>query len=72
MADPINKSVCQACEDCFWVCENHDDKPWNGPNACPCGGAGMPCLLCNPCDEGRKPKDLAGSVTVFGREGWRH
>ena len=24
----------------FWVCENHPAKPWDGPDACGCGGAG--------------------------------
>ena len=38
-----------------WVCEDHPDKPWDGASdmedACHCGGAGMPCPICNPSDE---------------------
>jgi len=33
---------CALCEDCGWVCESHPDKPWDGDDACGCGGAGMP------------------------------
>ncbi len=63
---------CAACEDCFWVCENHEDKPWDGPNACKCGGAGMPCLKCNPCDGKTPPKELADSTTYWDiNNGWR-
>jgi hypothetical protein len=31
--------------DC-WVCEDHEDRPWEGSgsaDACTCGGAGVPC-----------------------------
>jgi hypothetical protein len=38
---------CAVCMDTFWVCENHPAKPWDGPSACGCGGAGMPCPACN-------------------------
>src|SRR6188472_3993592 len=38
---------CPRCDDYRWVCENHPDKPWEGPRACDCGGAGAPCPACN-------------------------
>ena len=38
---------CTSCEDTGWVCETHPSKPWNGPKACGCGAAGMPCSICN-------------------------
>jgi hypothetical protein len=47
------------CADTGWVCEVHPDKPWNGPNACDCGGAGMPCLACNPCGGPDEPPNMA-------------
>jgi hypothetical protein len=28
------------------VCENYPAKPWDGPSACGCGDAGMPCPAC--------------------------
>ncbi len=34
-----------------WVCENHPDRPWQGPRACPCGAAGAPCPDCNTTDD---------------------
>lgn len=37
---------CPHCEGTLWVCENHADQ---AAHACRmCGGAGMPCLRCNP------------------------
>jgi hypothetical protein len=25
---------CFRCEDCGWVCENHDERPWEGSHVC--------------------------------------
>jgi hypothetical protein len=36
-------------------CENHPDQPWEGPHACSCGGAGMPCPVCNPSTPDEPP-----------------
>ena len=63
---------CLNCEDCGWVCENHESVPWEGPNACKCGGAGMPCFECNPCDAETPPRPLTGSTIIFDKNGWRH
>ncbi len=42
---------CPICREARWVCEDHPEKPWAGESdhsgACNCGGAGMPCPLCN-------------------------
>jgi hypothetical protein len=38
---------CATCDNGRWVCENHPDRPWLGDRACTCGGAGMPCPICN-------------------------
>ena len=38
---------CSRCDDYRWVCENHPKRPWEGPRACACGGAGAPCPACN-------------------------
>ena len=51
---------CRACMDTFWVCENHPAKPWDGPAACGCGGAGMPCPACNVPDLDNRPRLPAG------------
>jgi hypothetical protein len=38
---------CSLCQDCGWVCENHPGRPWEGPHACNCGGAGaLPVVQC--------------------------
>lgn len=47
--------TCFICEDSGWVCENHMDRPWEGPHACGCGGAGAPCPNCNRPDDGDAP-----------------
>jgi hypothetical protein len=47
---------CARCDNSRWVCENHPDKPWLGDNACSCGGAGMPCPVCNHSDEDTPPE----------------
>jgi len=61
---------CPRCDDARWVCEAHEDRPWEGadsPRACKCGGAGMPCGLCNRGDE---PELEPGfQVTAAARHG---
>jgi hypothetical protein len=38
--------------------------PWDGPAACGCGGAGMPCpRLCNQPADDERPRLPAGFVT---------
>jgi len=51
--------TCMVCQDSFWVCEDHPAKPWDGPPACGCGGAGMPCPACNQTADER-PRLPAG------------
>lgn len=58
---------CQICKDQLWVCENHNDKPWNDGEPGCCGGAGSPCT-CNvlhrdnwkPEHKGKPLSELAG------------
>ena len=47
---------CFRCDDSGWVCENHPERPWQGPRACQCGGAGMPCLRCNRAEGHELPR----------------
>jgi hypothetical protein len=54
---------CFRCEDGGWVCENHADRPWEGPHACECGGAGMPCPICNKLGESEPPRLPEGFET---------
>jgi hypothetical protein len=54
--------MCTRCRDTYWVCEDHDDRPWSGESACGCGGAGMPCPFCNVPDPGNRPRMPAGFV----------
>ena len=55
---------CPLCLDTFWVCESHPAMPWDGPNACGCGGAGMPC----PGDAEERPRLRAGFTPVVDVE----
>jgi hypothetical protein len=66
---------CTTCHGARWVCEEHPDKPWDGasaaPEACHCGGAGAPCLACNPSD-GEHPPELPEGYVSFITAGSRH
>ncbi len=55
---------CSRCDDCRWVCENHRDRPWEGPRACGCGGAGAPCPVCNQGSEPEMPEDFVPDKIV--------
>jgi hypothetical protein len=52
--------TCHVCKGTYWVCESHPAMPWDGPFACGCGAAGMPCPTCNVPDEGERPRLPAG------------
>jgi hypothetical protein len=54
--------ICWRCDGTLWVCENHPECPWEGEHACGCGGAGMPCPICNPSDKLTPPKMPPGFV----------
>jgi hypothetical protein len=55
-------SKCPQCESQLWVCENHPERPWIGKHACNCGAAGIPCPVCNPCDDETPPELPPGFV----------
>lgn len=66
---------CPICKGARWVCEDHTDKPWDGasgaPEACHCGGAGVPCLACNSCDREHPPEMPEGyRPLIDSRDGW--
>jgi hypothetical protein len=50
----MNVQSCARCDDCRWVCENHNDRPWLGERGC--GGAGAPCPICNAADAATVPE----------------
>jgi hypothetical protein len=37
-----------------------------------CGGAGVPCLTCNPSDRDHPPKMPEGYKTILDKDRWRH
>jgi hypothetical protein len=44
----FDPSRCRNCAGEQWVCENHQDRPWNETEeGCECG-AGAPCPVCKP------------------------
>jgi hypothetical protein len=63
---------CTLCEDSGWVCEEHPGRPWEGPNACPCGAPGAPCPWCNMPAEGETPRMPDGFKVDVDKKGWRH
>lgn len=58
---------CSRCDGRRWVCEFHTDQPWGGIDACMCGGAGMPCPDCNPCDRNHPPLQVPGFIACKDR-----
>jgi hypothetical protein len=47
----------------------HENRPWGDhPNACACGGAGMPCLLCNQPKDGEHPRLPPGFIAHIDRD----
>lgn len=60
------------CDDVGWVCENHLNRPWDGPRACTCGGAGAPCPACNTPMDGEAPRMPGGFRVEVDKDGWRH
>jgi hypothetical protein len=63
---------CTLCDDGGWVCENHPEVPWEGPRACPCGGAGAPCPRCNAPAGDDPPRLPDGFRTELDKDGWRN
>ena len=55
---------CHNCGDTGFVCENHTNKPWNGPQACGCGAAGMPCPICNRASSDEPPDNSRHGINV--------
>jgi hypothetical protein len=47
---------CARCQDVGWVCERHDDKPWEHDG---CPDAGMTCPDCNVASEDNPPRPPA-------------
>lgn len=64
--------TCKVCKDVGWVCENHPERPWEGPEACKCDGAGAPCPACNIPSNGEAPRLPALFRIEFDKDGWRH
>ncbi|WP_271604939.1 hypothetical protein [Bradyrhizobium sp. CCBAU 11434] len=71
--EPATMSVtCATCDGTGWVCENHPDRPWEGPRARGCGGAGAPCPACNIPADSETPRILEGYRVELDKDGWRH
>lgn len=64
---PLTSNPCTACAGSGWVCENHPDHTFPDPE-CPCGGAGMPCAICNRPSDGSMPRPITGSRVVWTAE----
>jgi hypothetical protein len=65
--------TCDLCDDTGWTCENHPDRPFAGPNACPCEGAGMPSPAIQVTRTARHDSPRALQTTTMPRvteRGW--
>lgn len=68
---PNDEAQCCNCHDQGWVCESHPNIPWDDGDASCCGGAGMPCKVCNDCDEDTAPRMPKGTKTTWSiLTGW--
>jgi hypothetical protein len=61
---------CARCESSRWICESHPDRPFSGSRACSCGGAGIPCPMCNPADEFTEPSPPEGFQVDAKTKDW--
>ena len=61
---------CENCQDEGWVCEGHHDVPFDGNNKC-CGGAGIPCKLCNESDQYNPPRMQKDMEILWTKENGR-
>jgi hypothetical protein len=68
MIKPASMRFCLRCDNGRWVCEAHTDRPWEGPRACDCGGAGAPCPVCNRPDDDAIPEMPEGFVVDIKRD----
>ena len=56
---------CRLCEDYGWVCEEHPERPWEGPHACICGAAGAPCaVMLRPMERRRAFRTASGLSSI--------
>jgi hypothetical protein len=63
--------ACSRCDGTHWVCENHPERPWDGPKACGCGGAGDPCPACNDAAPGELPLPPGFKNSITSIDGMR-
>ena len=77
--EPIKVHAMPKCvrwDDIGWVCEDHPDKPWDGASdredACHCGGAGLPCSMCNRTVGQQLPEMPPGYRTMIDTDGPKH
>src|SRR5579862_9489481 len=63
------QTECSICDSTGWVCVDHPFLPWGGTSprqdACNCGGAGAPCLACNPSDREHQSRLPEGYRSFF-------
>lgn len=62
---------CKNCKGTGWVCESHPQVAWDYDGCC--GGAGMPCVWCNPCDKSNPPRMKEGyEIIIEGEIAYKH
>jgi hypothetical protein len=56
MKAPVFLIKCSLCAGGGWVCSLHRGRPWDGPDACTCGTAGVACPQCNVVQNDKLPR----------------
>jgi len=70
-ANWTEEQLCATCKGQLWVCENHQDVPWNDGDPPCCAGAGAPCPTCNVPKDGSMPRPQPDSTVLWDLErGW--
>jgi hypothetical protein len=66
---------CARCDDTLWVCEAHNDLPWDraSPHACQCGACRAQTAIQAPASRAIDLIDSAESGGILGQRGsWPH
>lgn len=62
-------SICKSCNGEGWVCVEHPNQNWETCSLCPIK-EGVPCAVCNLCDEHNPPRMQPGFKAIIDDKGF--